>query len=183
MKHAKIFAGVMGIILSGGAANAAFPADTATYPTYRVDQQTADTNGDNTAENFAEGTIKDKNIKLATTKYLDAQADTANQRVQELSSSANQTNQTVTANTTAIETMDSNRQVVTGNECDNLESQYIACGYIVPEGTTTTNAVDANNQPDASVIHDSSKYQWVKIIATVDAVTAANASSSGSSGA
>ncbi len=175
MKHAKIFAGVMGIILSGGAANAAFPADAASYPTYQTEQQTADTNGDNTAENFAEGTIKDKNIKLATTKYLDAQADTANQSVQELSSSANQTNQTVTANTTAIETMDSNRQVVTEDPCGTLASDEIACGYIVPLGTTTTD--------DADEKHDKANYNWVKIIATVDAVTAANASSSGSSGA
>lgn len=177
MKHAKIFAGVMGVILSGVAANAEtnFPADTATYPAYRVEQQTADTNGDNTDENFAEGTLKDKNIKLATTKYLDAQADTANQRVQELSSSANQTNQTVMANKTDIETMDSNRQVVTGNPCGTLASDEIACGYIVPAGTTTTDDDDEK--------HNKANYNWVKIIATVDAVTAANGSSSGSSGA
>lgn len=177
MKHAKIFAGVMGVILSGVAARAegTFPADTASYPTYKTEQQTADTNGDNTAENFAEGTIKDADIKLATTKYLDAQADTANQRVQELSSSANLTNQTVMANKTDIETMDSNRQVVTENPCGTLASDEIACGYIVPEGTDTTDDADAK--------HNKANYNWVKIIATVDAVTAANASSSGSSGA
>ncbi len=177
MKHAKIFAGVMGVILSGVAARAedTFPADTATYPTYQVGQQTADTNGDSTDENFAEGALKDKNIKLATTKYLDKQANTVNSDVQTLNNTANTDNATVMANKTDIEEMTSDRQVVAGNPCATLANDEIACGYIVPEGTTITNN-DAQK-------HVKANYNWVKIIATVDAVTAANGSSSGSSGA
>ncbi|MFQ6760019.1 MAG: hypothetical protein ACLRFM_01270 [Alphaproteobacteria bacterium] len=173
MKHAIIFAGVMGVILSMGAANADFPADTASYPVYQSGQQTVGTGAN--AQTFAEGSLKDPNIKLATTKYLDKQANTVNSDVQTLNNTANTDNATVMANKTDIEEMESDRQVVAGNPCDRLANDEIACGYIVPEGTTTTN----NNAQK----HVKANYNWVKIVATVDAVAAANGSSSGSSGA
>ena len=174
MKRAIIFAGVMGGILFGVGAYAAFPADTASYPVYQSGQQTVGTGAN--AQTFAAGSLKDPNIKLATTKYVDTRADTVNGAVQTLSNSATADNATVMANMGEISGMQSGRQVVPHDECEDLGNEYIACGYIVPAGTTTTTGAE-------DVVHDSTNYQWVKIIATEAAVTAANGSSSGSSGA
>ena len=163
MKKAIFFAGVMGVILSGGAAHATFPEDTASYPTYQSAEQTVG------SETFAAGSLIDANIKLATTKYVDTKADTANGAVQTLSNTATADNATVTANSNSISTMTSGRQVTPNDVCGTLANDEIACGYIVPLGTTTTTN-DANK-------HDRTKYQWVKIIATAETVTAENGSS------
>lgn len=168
MKNTMFFVGVMCMALATGVANAAngFPDDAAadTYPKYIADAQT--TEG---GTQYAAEAVRDKGIKLATTKYVNKHADVANRDVQQLSNTANTDNTTVTTNANNITTLTSNRQVITNNEneCQGLDTNvYSGCGYIAADGT------NANATTAAS---DKTKFQWVKIIATPEAGQATGA--------
>ncbi len=158
MKNTMFFVGVIGMALVTGVANAAngFPDDAAanTYPEYIADAQTPG------GTSYAAEAVRDKGIKLATTKYVNKHADAANSDVQQLSNTANTDNTTVTTNANNITTLTNNRQVITNNEneCVELDTNvYSGCGYIAPDGA------DANNA--ATAASDKTKFQWVKIIA------------------
>lgn len=159
MKNTMFFVGVIGMALVTGVANAAggFPDDAAanTYPEYIADAQT--TEG---GTQYAAEAVRDKGIKLATTKYVNKHADAANTAVQGLSNTANTDNTSVTTNANNITTLTSNRQVITNNEneCANLDTNvYSGCGYI---------AADGQNANATTAASDKTKFQWVKIIAT-----------------
>lgn len=165
MKKTVVFAGFMGLLLAatgvarGDTPTPYFAPDTpANYPGFTEQSQTIGSGAN--AQTYAAGTIKDDFIKLATTKYVDARVDDANNSVVTLNGNANTANTNVTTNETDITAMQSNRQVIPGSDsCANAndvgENQnYAACGYI-SDGTA-----DANGYPGSNA---SAHYAWVKI--------------------
>ncbi len=155
MKKHLVFAGAMGVLLMG-AANAEvvqnFPADT-THPEFTAES--------NQAKPYA---VRESNIKAATTNYVNNRLDEANADVQALAGTAATDAATVDTNATAIAAMQTGRQVHPGTDTCSTASDndltaagtaagasYVACGYIVPNGTNA----DSNT---------ASNYNWVKIV-------------------
>ena len=154
MKKTIIFAGVMGVMLvhmANAEVTQNFPTDV-THPAF--------TAASNAAKPYA---VREANIKLATTNYVDVRVNEANTDVQTLSTTANTDKVAVDANATAIDAMDDDRQVKPSTDsCDTTGApagtQYVACGYIAPEGGNATSS-------NESVQMNRENYSWVKIIA------------------
>ncbi len=154
MKKIIVFAGFMGMIMIG-AANAVqpvvnstgtgveFPSDAATHPTFEIGQ-TGVLNNDNAY------VIKDPNIKVATTKYVNSRVDDANTGVQALDASARTQQAQVQTNAGNVSSMQTNKQTVASGDCDGLGTLYSGCGYIAPNGANVNTNTQAN-------------YTWVKI--------------------
>lgn len=153
MKKIMVFAGFMGMIMIGAAnaqpvVNAAgtgvdFPNDAATHPTFDVNQ-TGVLNGNNAY------VIKDPNIRVATTKYVNSRVDDANTGVQALDASARTQQAQVTTNAGNVSTMQTGKQTVASGDCTGLGTLYSGCGYIAPNGANVNTNTQAN-------------YTWVKI--------------------
>ena len=153
MKKIMVFAGFMGMIMIGAAnaqpvVNAAgtgvdFPNDAATHPTFDVNQ-TGVLNGNNAY------VIKDPNIKVATTKYVNSRVDDANTGVQALDASARTQQAQVATNAGNVSTMQTGKQTVASGDCTGLGTLYSGCGYIAPNGANVNTNTQAN-------------YTWVKI--------------------
>ena len=116
MKKIIVFAGFMGMIMIG-TANAVqpvvnstgtdvdFPSDAATHPTFEIGQ-TGELNGNNAY------VIKDPNIKVATTKYVNSRVDDANTGVQALDASARTQQAQVATNAGNVSAMQTGKQTV-----------------------------------------------------------------------
>lgn len=155
MKKIIVFAGFMGMIMVGAAnaqpvVNAAgtgvdFPNDAATHPTFDVNQ-TGVLNGNNAY------VIKDPNIKVATTKYVNSRVDDANTGVQALDASARTQQAQVQTNRGNVESMQTNKQTIANDVCAGTGpgTLYSGCGYIAPNGANVNTNTKAN-------------YSWVKI--------------------
>ena len=153
MKKIMVFAGFMGMIMIGAAnaqpvVNAAgmgvdFPNDAATHPTFDVNQ-TGVLNGNNAY------VIKDPNIRVATTKYVNSRVDDANTGVQALDASARTQQAQVTTNAGNVSNMQTGKQTVASGNCTGLGTLYSGCGYIAPNGANVNTNTQAN-------------YTWVKI--------------------
>lgn len=155
MKKIIVFAGFMGMIMIG-AANAVqpvvnstgtgvdFPNDAATHPTFEIGQ-TGVLNNDNAY------VIKDPNIKVATTKYVNSRVYDANTGVQALDASARTQQAQVQTNAGNVSNMQTNKQTIATGDCNNLDTTlYSGCGYIAPNGANVNTNTQAN-------------YTWVKI--------------------
>jgi len=153
MKKIMVFAGFMGMIMIGAAnaqpvVNSAgtgvdFPNDAATHPTFEIGQ-TGVLNNDNAY------VIKDPNIKVATTKYVNSRVDDANTGVQALDASARTQQAQVTTNAGNVSDMQTNKQTIATGNCAGLGTLYSGCGYIAPNGANANTNTQAN-------------YTWVKI--------------------
>ena len=120
MKRILIFAGFMGILLTGSAMAANGIAD------------------DANASNYP--SFSPENIKVATTNYVDTKVGTEDTNVANLASRAQGDTTQVTTNGTDITAMQTNRQVIPTNNCEGVGSGqnalYSGCGYISGNGTT-----------------------------------------------
>ena len=156
MKKIIVFAGFMGMIMIG-TANAVqpvvnstgtdvdFPSDAATHPTFEIGQ-TGELNGNNAY------VIKDPNIKVATTKYVNSRVDDANTGVQALDASARTQQAQVATNAGNVSAMQTGKQTVANDVCADTGpgTLYSGCGYIAPNGANANTNTRAN-------------YSWVKI--------------------
>lgn len=114
-----------------------FPADSNTYPVYVTGKPT-------TPEQL---TVKDANVRVATTKYVDTQAAGLESPINKLATDATNDNTTVTTNGNAIGVPANGNTAATGlfaNKIDaptgsgNTCPSGQVCGYISANGTGGT---------------------------------------------
>ncbi len=115
----------------------AFPTDSNTYPDYATGKPTT----------ALELTVKDANVRVATTKYVDTQAAGLESPINTLATAATNDNTTVTTNGNAIGAPASGNTAATGlfaNKIDaptgsgNTCPSGQVCGYISANGTGGT---------------------------------------------
>ncbi|MBR6751988.1 MAG: hypothetical protein IKL95_01810 [Alphaproteobacteria bacterium] len=115
----------------------AFPTDSNTYPNYASGKPTT----------AAELTVKDANVRVATTKYVDTQAANLESPINTLASTATTDNTAVTTNGNAIGAPASGNTAATGlfaNKIDapsgsgNTCPSGQVCGYISADGAGGT---------------------------------------------
>ncbi len=143
MKKVLFSAFLMVFVLVGGVY--AFPTSPA-FPEYTAAAQSNKaTTAAGTLGTVAAGTIKSSTINVATTKYVNTQAETLEAPINSLASAATSDNTTVTANGTAITALNSGRidaPTGTGNTCPSTcgddGASACECGYISADGANGT---------------------------------------------
>ncbi len=130
-----LFSAILMVFVFVGIADA-FPASP-TFPAYQYESQTAATTAAGTSGTVPAGTIKSNKINVATTKYVNTQAEALESPINTLASAATTDNTSVTANATKITNLTSKRIAAptgTGNTCPANQ----VCGYISANGADGT---------------------------------------------
>lgn len=142
MKKVLFSAFLMVFVFVGGVY--AFPTSPA-FPEYTdAAQSNKATTAAGTLGTVAAGTIKSSTINVATTKYVNTQAETLEAPINSLASAATSDNTTVTANGTAITALNSGRidAPTSANKCPSTcgtnGTSACECGYISADGTNGT---------------------------------------------
>lgn len=125
MRKSLFFALFMAVMSVGGAFAEIAP-DSASYPTYATGQTPS---------------VKDSRIIVATTKFVNGKAGTAETDVNNLAGKASSANSTVTSNGTSITNLGS-RIAKPGNVCPSTcgtdGTSKCKCGYISASGPSGT---------------------------------------------
>ncbi|MCQ2581031.1 MAG: hypothetical protein MJ164_02570 [Alphaproteobacteria bacterium] len=128
MRKSLFFALFMAVMSVGGAFAEIAP-DSASYPTYATGQTPS---------------VKDSKIIVATTKFVNGKAGTAETDVNTLAGKASSANSTVTSNGTSITNLGSRiaKPTGTGNVCPSTcgtnGTSKCKCGYISASGPSGT---------------------------------------------